>query len=55
MFCKVACRTANGYWFFWDNQLFSTPEGAYDYISKQKDYIKGDLFLVYPSKYGWKP
>lgn len=52
MFCKVACRTPVG-WFFWDDQLFSTPSEAFEFITNQKDYIKGDLFLVYPSVKGW--
>ena len=53
MYCKVACRTANRHWFIWEDILFSTPTSAYEYISKQKDYIKDDLFLVFPSPHGW--
>jgi hypothetical protein len=53
MLCKVACRTPVG-WFFWEDQLFSTQEKAFECISKQKDYIRKDLFLVYPNYMeGW--
>lgn len=51
--CKVACRTPMG-WFFWDDTLFSTTERAMAFIEKEKDYIKYDLFLVYPDRMkGW--
>jgi hypothetical protein len=53
MLCKVACRTPVG-WFFWEDQLFSTQKEALEYIANQADYIRQDLFLVYPDyNKGW--
>lgn len=52
MFCKVACRLANGTWFLWDDQLFASPARAWDYIRTQKESVQDSLFVVIPNRNG---
>ena len=52
MFCKVACHTDNGFWFLWDDTLFSSPAKAWAYIGTQKEYVRDRLFVVIPNRNG---
>jgi hypothetical protein len=52
MICKVAYQTPSG-WFFYEATLFGCEERALAFIEKQKSVNKENLFLVYPSSYGW--